>query len=432
MAPEAESGHENKATAPIIKSTVTTFLDLPPACIEISPMDPRFFIIGTYFLDPEASKGQPGDSIAETQRSGSLILGLISRQSTDPPCADQDLQSLVPPRTNDDVGSSGSNAHLSVTLLETVPTPYAVLDLHFSPSKPSVLAVATSIGEVRFFRLDLMKECHPVEIRSIQIADPSILITSFAWKPSSSSARPIIAGSLSNGEIVIFATDSPGTTSRRVEAHSLEVWTVAWSELPDTEGAAVLYSGGDDSALCRHSEHLAPQNVQIGGDGRPGYPYEPLGRDMKTHSAGVTAILPIPLPSLNGQELLLTGSYDEYIRLLEPAVTGRRSKVLAEKRLGGGVWKLKLLRSDESFLGQGMSMSVLASCMHAGARVLEISRSTEGAWKIVVLARFEEHESMNYASDVCTRIDGDISSLIFVTTSFYDKKLCVWSMKDHG
>ena len=434
MAPEAESIHEDGAV-PMVKSTITRFLDLPPSCVEFSPLNPRLFVVGTYLLEPGIGKPQPGDlettenPTPGTLRRGSLILGLVGEQSTDPPCANQRLQGLIPPMSNSDsIEPSGSTTLLSVSLWEAYPTPYAVLDLHFSPDEPTTLAVATSIGKVSFFRLDLMDGGHLAEIGSIQVSDPGILVTSLAWKPSSST-RPMIAVSLSNGKIAIFTLDSPDTTLRTVEAHSLEVWTVAWSVTPGTEGIAVLYSGGDDSALCRHSEHLPPQDVQVDEDGRIGDVYEPLSRDAKTHGAGVTAILPIPVTGSNGQKLLLTGSYDEYMRILEPAVTGRRSKILAEKRLGGGVWRLKLLRKVDYTQAGKLRLSLLASCMHAGARVLEISRSAEGTWTIVVLAKFEEHESMNYASDASTQINRDLESLIFISTSFYDKKLCVWNIK---
>ena len=433
MASEADDRHENEAV-PIVKSNVTRILDLPPSCIEFSPLNPRLFVVGTYFLNPKTGKSQTGDSeimrnsTPGTLRRGSLILGLLGEQSTNSPCADQDLQSPISSTSNtNNTESLGAAAQLSLVLLETIPTHYAVLDLHFSPCEPTMLAVATSIGKVCFFRCDLTNGAHLMEIGSVQMADPSVLITSSAWRPSPT--RPIMAVSLSNGEIAIFTLDAPDTTLRTVDAHSLEVWTVAWSVPRGTDGTAVLYSGGDDSALCRHSEHLLPQNAEVDKDGQSGNEYEPLSRDAKTHGAGVTAILPIPVTGSNGHELLLTGSYDEHIRLLEPVVTGRRSKVLAEKRLGGGVWRLKLLRKPNGAPKQETKFSVLASCMHAGAKVLEISRSIEGTWNIVVLAKFEEHESMNYASDACTQIGRGSRSMIFLSTSFYDKKLCVWSIE---
>lgn len=433
MACKADPCDENEEV-PTAKSIITKILDLPPSCIEVSPLNPHLFIIGTYFLHPETDKGQYGDSetartsTAGTLRSGSLILGSIGEQGTDVAFADHDLQSSATSTTNrDKAQSSRTVASLGIAPFESFPTPYAVLDLHFSPHEPSTFAVATSTGAICLFLLDQTNGAHLVSLKAVQITDPSVLVLSLAFKPSSS----ILAVSLSTGQIAIFDHKMPHTTLRMVEAHSLEAWMVAWSVLPGAGGATVLYSGGDDSALCRHGENLLLQNLQVDEDNPVENAYEPMSRDTKTHGAGVTAILPVPVSGASDQELLLTGSYDEHIRLLEPASTRRRSKVLAEKRLGGGVWRLKLLRKVDRTLGGGMRMIVLASCMHAGAGVLKISQSSEEAWTILTMTKFEEHESMNYASDACTQLDHDLESLTVLSTSFYDEKLCVWSTKDH-
>lgn len=61
----------------------------------------------------------------------------------------------------------------------------------------------------------------------------------------------------------------------------------------------------------------------------------------------MTAIVPLPLADEAGQ-LVVTGSYDESLRLLRlPALRngvmmGKR-QVLAEVGLGGGVWRVKIM-----------------------------------------------------------------------------------------
>ena len=49
-------------------------------------------------------------------------------------------------------------------------------------------------------------------------------------------------------------------------------------------------------------------------------------------------------------------------------------------------------------------------------------------WLIQILAQFVEHKSMNYASAGRPRRnpEGRVESFVIVSTSFYDKKLCVW------
>ncbi|KAL9035171.1 MAG: hypothetical protein Q9214_006710 [Letrouitia sp. 1 TL-2023] len=213
-----------------------------------------------------------------------------------------------------------------------------------------------------------------------------------------------------------------------MHAHSLEAWTVAFShgESPD-----LLYSGGDDSSLCKHatsqwSQDQSRANLASTSSGS-GYVFH----DSKSHGAGVTAILPIQQLDLDESDCILTGSYDEHIRVLSRGSV-KRMTIQAEKRLDGGIWQLKPLPIPEPRLlteADKERFYVLASCMHAGTRVLEIRRSPERTWSIGIIAKFEEHESMNYASDV-QPFQGrlGIEGLTFVSTSFYDKRLCVWNV----
>jgi diphthamide biosynthesis protein 7 len=76
------------------------------------------------------------------------------------------------------------------------------------------------------------------------------------------------------------------------------------------------------------------------------------------------------------------------------------------------------------------SYTLLASCMHAGSRIVQLSRAGD-EWEFAVLAKFEEHKSMNYGSDVQPLIAGaegeHRAKSVVVSTSFYDKLMCVWS-----
>lgn len=94
-------------------------------------------------------------------------------------------------------------------------------------------------------------------------------------------------------------------------------------------------------------------------------------------------------------------------------------------------------------LGRSSSHFVLlCSCMHAGTRVVRLQRSSrkdEGGevddWTFSVIARFEEHKSMNYGSDVQpSSSDDDVGANLLqkkttiISTSFYDKLLCLWQI----
>lgn len=52
-------------------------LPIPPSCVAFSQEHPDYFVVGTYLLEKDAhgeSSGDPAETIAPQQRSGSLIL----------------------------------------------------------------------------------------------------------------------------------------------------------------------------------------------------------------------------------------------------------------------------------------------------------------------------------------------------------------------
>jgi diphthamide biosynthesis protein 7 len=100
------------------------------------------------------------------------------------------------------------------------------------------------------------------------------------------------------------------------------------------------------------------------------------------------------------------------------------------------VWRLKLLQRRPMLPAHhGVAkwraepppedILLLVSCMHAGSRVVRLSKSATKEWGFEVLAKFEEHKSMNYGSD-CQPDLNDEGQRTFITTSFYDRMLCLW------
>ena len=61
---------------------------------------------------------------------------------------------------------------------------------------------------------------------------------------------------------------------------------------------------------------------------------------------------------------------------------------------------------------------------------MRLTRDDGGEWTFAVVARFVEHESMNYGSDVQPESEGmdreGSRERMVVSTSFYDKRLCLW------
>lgn len=304
-----------------------------------------------------------------------------------------------------------------------------MLDLHFSPNESDLFAVAASTGAICLFIVKY-QDSEPIRhIKTIELADTSILVLALAWPPPLVKT-PILAASLSNGQIVMFDYKSPQNSLRTFTSHSLEAWTVVWSTVATGSDFAQLYSGGDDSAICRHN--FTSNQLSVGGSTAiEQAQYRRASLDTKIHMAGVTAIITLFTFEDETTEFLLTGSYDEYVRVLaiDTSPNGTKFHVLAEKRLDGGVWKLmdKMVSMEDP--RYPLTFTVVASCMHAGAKILRVRRSEIGEWTIEVAARFEEHESMNYASDARFDSDGYSPTFTVVSTSFYDRKLCVWNYR---
>ncbi|EQK97918.1 WD40 repeat-like-containing domain protein [Ophiocordyceps sinensis CO18] len=381
-------------TQSTVTSKTSLTLDMPPSCMQFCPSDPTCFLVGTYNLhqqdDQNALVGAPQG------RDGSLIVF----------------------RIDDD----------QLIKVQTVLQPSALLDLRFHPQQrdhPGVLAVVSSTGTLAIFCLGPTLDPtaplrHLATSRCEDLAD-DVLFLQCDWHPV---LRDLIAVTTSTGLARLLHLDEEwkirGFTDLDIR-NSLEAWSIVWSPstaaLGGNEEYFSVYCGGDDS-LLRYTS--CSSNLEI--------PYRPV-TVKGHHDAGVTAILPLSLQAADDGRLVVTGSYDDHLRVfairdLDQSQGTRRMRLVCEKKLGGGVWRLGLV--DARLRGDGLwRVRILASCMHAGTRLVELASETDGLrWSCTIVARFEEHKSMNYASDCVATSDG--RGLRCVSASFYDKLLCLW------
>lgn len=317
-------------------------------------------------------------------------------------------------------------------ILQNLSTPSAILDIHFLTHVPSSnFGVATSTGSFAIYELASWEKRHPqiVHIKTIQYFPENVLVTAFTWHPESY----MVGMTLSDGRVCLGIIDTEGADDEpqylEIAKHELEAWTLAFA--PDASG---VWSGGDDSALkmIELSDDHETADQELEGNERYAPARYMAWSDKKIHGAGVTAILPLHVD--NESCLVVTGSYDDHIRLLRVSTTGRRQE-LCDMNLGGGVWRLKLLdRKPTLPKNHGVSkwrsepppteLLLLVSCMHAGTRIVKLARNGD-EWQFEVLARFEEHKSMNYGSDSQPGLNAK-GQRTFITTSFYDRLLCLW------
>lgn len=253
--------------------------------------------------------------------------------------------------------------------------------------------------------------------------DEDVLFLQCAWHPSRSH---VIGITTSTSLVRLLTLDDnwciADSTDLDIE-NSLEAWSIAFSPSNTNNNEVIeavsIYSGGDDSIMRYTSRSWAKDGSLRDST------YAPITVFNK-HDAGVTAILPLPLVRGEGGRVVMTGSYDDTLRIfliedLSRSFGAQKVKQVGDINLGGGVWRLNLI--DVSERENSTRVRVLASCMHAGARIVELHILEDNSCRVHVLARFEEHASMNYASDFKL---ADNNTLRCVSSSFYDKLLCVW------
>ncbi|KAI1428936.1 hypothetical protein F5Y12DRAFT_583329 [Xylaria sp. FL1777] len=411
-------------------------LDLPPSCIEFCPAHPDHFVVGTYNLEKEEPTNVDEEGSHDDEDNHQIV--------------------KIPQTRNGSLAvfRLAENLH-DISHVQTLSYPSALLDLHFHPrqDKHEVLATVSSTGTLSFFRLS-PRQWPSTPLVELTTHKPlgdgeNVLFLSCAWHPS---LPDLLAITTSDYQVHVLRVDDSWsahrTSSSPIITHTLETWTAAFSpflansedatsdtELGRSHGFAI-YSGGDDSKLlsttCFYDGdqgNIAENNADV-----MTVPYPIV--TTRGHTAGVTAILPLSLALADGSGVVVTGSYDDCLRVysIHPQVGGvmlQPPKLLAEENLGGGVWRLKLIKLKK--LSKGCADSqinwsalILASCMHAGSRILEVCGNCSDFSQINVLGQFEEHKSMNYGSDFQPGTEQDGRRLRCVSTSFYDRLLCLW------
>lgn len=270
-----------------------------------------------------------------------------------------------------------------------------------------------------------------------------------------------MAVTTSTGKVILARVQSDYKKIKRLRTileHDAEAWFVAFSPMsqraPDSEETlSTVFSGGDDFKLLLGTHNTTTPDTKeaeeasdpdsatsLGSESESEEgPAPPIDKKGIRHDAGVTAILPLRLTTSDGCEVVVTGSYSDHLSAwaiippykLEGLPVVRR--LLKRRDLGGGVWRLKVIEELSEYPADSWTVTLLVSCMHAGTRVVRIKGDLATVSDIEVLWRFEEHESMNYGSDY-TWVDrreffgeGEGRKIVCVSTSFYDKKLCLWT-----
>lgn len=446
-------------------------LDQEPDTIVVVPAFPAFVVIGTYSLvpKPEGEEGEGSDN-SSGGRIGSLQLLPFSSRTPD-----------LEPITDISFGREDFA--------------FGIYDIHFHPRFESLLGVATSDGEILFFDV-LLQDSYSGKphhmgfsgLGRVVVEEPDsddgsrAIITSFHFldipeqSPASSNSdhyTVFLAATtqLGNTELVqaVIPRDTKhGRDLRIVEGQTIDIHRQtmdleAWTALPLFTSSSTLHilSGGDDSQLLVSSieapfeEYIKTRNLYLDL-------HEPTKRltEKRTHEAGIVHICnlgphPVHLAQAvqpnhdiePAQYLVLTGSYDENLRLFlfSPANPNRSMtmlNLLSELNLGGGVWRIILLDTYDAASHQSRDYILLIAAHTAGACIVRLScTQAEGdTWKYEFKVEkwfTEGHESLVYAVAAKKAVPPgeavstwDNKTWDIISTSFYDKKVCDWQWVD--
>jgi diphthine methyl ester acylhydrolase len=157
------------------------------------------------------------------------------------------------------------------------------------------------------------------------------------------------------------------------KAHNLEAWCGAFQD------ENIFFTGADDSTLKSWDIRASFSNPLLVN---------------KSHQAGVCSIVPLP-----PKYLLVTGSYDNYLRFFD---LRNLSRPVRETKFGSGVWRIKHFQDK-----------LLLACMNDGFRVVDIANDSIDC---------EFHTPSGSLAYGCSWSEDSF----IACASFYDCKVGIW------
>ncbi|KAK3224622.1 hypothetical protein Dsin_004484 [Dipteronia sinensis] len=272
-----------------------------------------------------------------------------------------------------------------------------IFDIKWSPVSGNagpLLAQADADGHVKVYSLECTVDEPEAkggflrEINSEKISSSMCLCLD--WNPSATS----MTVGLSDGSVsIISLAESQLEILQEWKAHDFELWATSF----DIHQPHLVYTGSDDCKLSCWDIRDSPARLAF--------------LNSKVHTMGVCCITKSP----SDPNTLLTGSYDEYLRVWDVRSI---SKPVSETsvRLGGGVWRIK----HHPFV-PGL---ILTACMHNGFAVVKVDGE-----KAEVIETYTKHDSLAYGADWQRGgrpLESKRKNNLVATCSFYDQHLRIW------
>ncbi|KAJ0989025.1 hypothetical protein J5N97_007381 [Dioscorea zingiberensis] len=285
------------------------------------------------------------------------------------------------------------DADKGLDLLHRVETE-GVFDIKWNPSGDGARPLLAQVDAIGSLALHELVDNQGTVLRKVctQEISPWMCLC-VDWHPS---AEQISVGLAAGSVALVQVRESCLQNLQLWAAHEYEVWTASF----DVHRHQLLYTGADDCSFCCWDVRTSPSNIVF--------------RNSKSHTMGVCCIALNPANS----NMLLTGSYDEFLRVWDVRLT---SKPVNERSLslGGGVWRIKFHPYEPKF--------VLAACMHNGFAVAKIENGDAS-----IVETYDKHNSLAYGADwqkggnLCIDENGAKKDMMVATCSFYDRLLRLW------
>lgn len=168
------------------------------------------------------------------------------------------------------------NSYTYSNLVQNIPYPAGIYDLHFLPGSP-IFAISTTTGSISIFRIleGRGNQLSIEDVKNHQVFDEEAIVTSFAWYPTPKEltsnealqGQPLLAATSSNGTVALVRFQDRHCVDCEVISEGMEMpvherygsiqyaYCCAWS-------GSVLFSGGDDSYLRMVRSLVFPDKVK--------------------------------------------------------------------------------------------------------------------------------------------------------------------------
>lgn len=310
----------------------------------------------------------------------------------------------------DDADRTGGVCHWNVsdaapltseTLTAAAPLPGV---FHMEPTSAEHMLVCCTDGTVRYMSTSSSQS---EELWSADVDEEMVThVAALSYTDGASPSSMLCSAHLGTLTHVVHREGSGWETQAKWRGHEFDAWCVAASAV---HRGTCAWTGGDDGVLAMWDMRDVKDCTKT------------TPQAMRRFDAGVVTVVPFEDVDSGKDHLLLVGSYDESLYLMD---TRRMKQPVSSARLGGGVWRCRRIPG-----GCNEVKHFGVAAMQAGAAVVSLNTSDE----LQIVAQI--HTSDDDGSEVLVYDCVPVVSrgpLTLATCSFYNRVVRVWHATDEA